>query len=107
MSHNIEATSDNTDTFRRLWRFTTDNLGLNVLRLVYYSEQHRDSKRHKWRGKFWDYNDERRYHSELERPVVIPPKVITHARAQFMELARTAPIYVGWITKTSLYEEAQ
>ena len=106
MSSNIEITRG-TPLERQVWLFTTANLGNFALRLIRYTEETRPSKRHKWRGDFWSYMDERKYHSKLDRPKHIPQSVLYDAREELASRSRSAPIYVGWIDSGSLYKEGK
>ena len=69
-------------------------------RLVYYGEETRATSRHKWRGEFWDSDDERRYHSRLKRPTEIPPDVL----AEVIKRIREVPVevYMGRFNAESL-----
>lgn len=76
--------SRGTDLERKVWKFSfqwSSGYSSNgprpiSVRLVYYGEETRPSRRHKWRGEFWDSDDERRYHSKIERPKEVPADVL-------------------------------
>lgn len=75
--------SRGTDLERKVWKFHAAwNNGYGstpepiAVRLLYYGEETRLSRRHKWRGEFWDSSDERRYHSKIERPKDVPADVL-------------------------------
>jgi hypothetical protein len=78
---------------RELWVFDGRPDGL-VLMAVH--EQTRQSRRHKFKGPFWDVMDERSYHSALVRPTTIPQSVMDEARLKWTEIIGQIPIYIGW-----------
>jgi hypothetical protein len=100
---NIEVEIHTGPLSRKMWRFDVSRL--SSLRLTFYTEQTQETKRHKWRGPFWDFIDERGYNSKLKRPTRIPPEVITQARAKLAELVKIGDVYIGWFHEDHLYRE--
>lgn len=102
-----------TGTERKVWKFTyrvNESHNLNFpagldLRLVYFGTETRTSTRHKWRGEFWDYNDERSYHSKLPRPTHIPEDVLEEVKCRVAAKLVAAPtIFLGWWSDRRIYK---
>lgn len=91
---------------RKVWRFHCSwDSGYGstpkpiLIRLFYYGEETRPTKRHKWRGKFWDSNNERSYHSVLKRPTSIPPDVAADVHRAIWETP--AKVFAGFFSEFS------
>lgn len=99
MSHNITVERQSDDGLKRIvWIFSS--VGGFGLRLWFYGEQERLTKRHAWRGPFWDASDERRYHSKLDRPTCIPDDIALEALR--LRALRPVDFYIGWTNHESL-----
>lgn len=86
---------------RKVWQFEYNG---DYLRLKFYGEQTRAGTRHKWKGEFWDYMDERDYYSRLPRPVEIPEWVLQRAREIITEELPKQTIYIGWTNPDCVYK---
>lgn len=81
----------------KIWEFSLP-YSSNGIVLHAYTEGTRDTKRHKFKGRFWHSSDERT--ATLPRPTEIPAWVIDEAVAQL-----SVPVFIGWTNDKSKYAE--
>lgn len=92
---------------RKVWRFhcswdsgygsTTAPI---FIRLFYYGEETRPTKRHKWNGKFWRFSNYLSDRVALKRPTSIPPDVAADVHRAIRETP--AKVFAGFIEDVDL-----
>lgn len=90
------------DFQRKVWFFDIGEDGL-VVRLYRYAEQERSTRRHKFEGNAWNYDQRARNWDCLPKPKEIPHDILDEAIEEMVRIARNPIIYIGYRNNDDRY----